>query len=96
MSDTCPVCGKGDGELFVAEDLEVGSRYVSHLACVLQIREDAMKVVAELAALKRRRCKGCAERGGPEWNRYVCLLDDNCAEDFYCSYWTARDEEGGA
>jgi DNA repair exonuclease SbcCD ATPase subunit len=49
---------------------------------------------AELAALKGRRCETCAERGGPDWNRYVCLLDDNCAADFYCSFWAARAEEG--
>ena len=46
MSNTCPVCGKGEGELFVAGDLEVGSRYVSHLACVAQANE-VMRVAVE-------------------------------------------------
>jgi len=50
MSDTCPVCGKGDSEQFFAgyEDEEEvwGGRYVSHLACVAQANE-TMRVAVE-------------------------------------------------
>ena len=84
MSDTCPVCGKGDGELFVAEDLEVGSRYVSHLACVEKL-EAALIGMEEGALFKELvSYKALAERHIDEAEAKVEhlyeVLEQNAAE----------------
>ena len=56
--DICPVCGRGDGEVFMAGDGETGSRAVSHIACVERLWQlphvchRAEQAKAELAAYK--------------------------------------------
>ena len=88
----------GEIDAYMQAEAELAeARESAHLAHVdwELMRDQRNEAQAELAALKGRRCETCAERGGPDWNRYVCLLDDNCAADFYCSFWAARAEEGG-
>ena len=58
MSDTCPVCGKGDSEQFFAgyeDEHEVwGGRYVSHLTCVEKLEAELAALKAENASLRKR------------------------------------------
>ena len=51
------------------------------------------RISAEKAEVRVREfedlsCSNCSERWSVSSGGYTCLLDDNCAEDFYCSFWT--------
>ena len=102
MSNTCPVCGKGEGELFVAgyeDEHEVwGGRYVSHLACVMSQREESLLMKARyqeceyaLAALKAQRCETCRL---PTWYEHSlyghCMRVSHIEPDFGCNLWAER------
>ena len=79
--DICPVCGRGDGEVFMAGDGETGSRAVSHIACVERLWQlphvchRAEQAEAALAEREARRCETC-----PEWRPWTATG----SPDFCC------------
>lgn len=101
MSDTCPVCGKGE-LLDSAPFLGPVKMPVSHLDCVraLQTREDcdywkirAEQAEAEVERLNRQRCKTCAlmtYMECPVWPAIHRAGFTPPPDDFACNRWEAR------